>query len=555
MRRYNSLWFVILYSTLVVACVPFTESDEASPVAVQRQNVARKAIVSASSGGEGAHLAIDGDSDTIWNSSRMPLGWLHIELDETYIVDGIEMVATQVPDGATSHEIWLGEGTGSRARYKRIDSAYMKDGDILAFDVVPPRQVRQVLIVTTRSPSWVAWREVKIYGSSVANQREQKGSEELNLSLVIDGLEKPVRISYADDGSGRLFVVEQEGRIRIITRSKDSGAWHAGEFPFLDISGRVKCCGEQGLFDVAFPSGYGDKGYFYVSYTNGDGHTVLSRFRLAGGPDRADPASEEVILTIEQPFDSHNGGRLAFGPYDGYLYVGSGDGGGVAYNDPDEHGQNASTMLGAILRLDVESGVKPYGIPASNPFLGMAGLRQEIWAYGLRNPWGFAFDVETGGLYIPDAGAFRREEVNYQPARSLGGANYGWRTMEGIDCFREQCGPSDEPCNEGHWLCSAEGLIGPVAEYGRSEGCVIVGGAVYRGSGADYLQGAFIYADFCTGRIWALSRAGSDSESGWQSALIAHARTPVSSISEDEDGNVYVIGYGEGKVWRIGENP
>ncbi|MDE0462112.1 MAG: PQQ-dependent sugar dehydrogenase [Caldilineaceae bacterium] len=545
----------VMVALLAAACVPISESDRASSAEVQRQNVARKAIASASSGEQEAHLAVDGDPDTFWNSGRTPLGWLLIDLDETYIVDSIELVVTQVPGGATAHEVWIGDGTGSRALYKRIDSAYTKDGDHLAFDVVPPRQVRQVLVVTTRSPSWVAWREVRIYGASVANKRQLAGSPEMFLTLLVDGLEKPVRISDAGDGSGRLFVVEQEGRIRIIARSADGGVWQAGKFPFLDISGRVKCCGERGLFDIAFPPGYGDKGYFYVSYTNHDGHTVLSRFRLADGPDRADPASEEVILTIEQPHEAHNGGRLAFGPKDGYLYVGSGDGGGVAYNDPDEHGQNASTVLGAILRLDVESRAKPYGIPASNPFSGISGLRQEIWAYGLRNPWGFAFDSETGGLYIPDAGAFRREEVNFQPARSLGGENYGWRTMEGSDCFREQCGPSEESCFEGHWLCSAEGLIGPVAEYRRSEGCVIVGGAVYRGAGANHLQGAFIYADFCTGQIWALFRPGPNSDDGWQSALVAHARTPVSSVAEDQDGNVYVVGYGEGKVWMLGERP
>lgn len=288
-------------------------------------------------------------------------------------------------------------------------------------------------------------------------------------------------MTHAGDGSGRLVVVEQEGRIRVI----QDGILN--EDPFLDITDRVRCCGEQGPFNIAFPPMYTEQNHFYVSYTAVDGATVISRFTTTADPDRADPDSEEILLVIQQPNEVHNGGHMAFGPNDGYLYVGSGDGGGKQkYN-----GQDPGTLLGKMLRIDVESGVRPYAVPADNPFVEADDYRPEIWALGLRNPWGFTFDRQTGDLYIPDAGHNKREEVNHQPASSAGGENYGWHVWEGNLCYEYP-----------HLSCGSVETVFPVAAYARSQGCVIVGGAVF--------QDIFLYSDFCRGHIWGLQSRGVD---------------------------------------------
>ena len=223
-------------------------------------------------------------------------------------------------------------------------------------------------------------------------------------------------------------MVEQGGRIRIIR----NGVLEAT--PFLDITGRVSCCSERGLLSVAFPPGYAAKGHFYVNYTNKAGNTVVARYRLTTNPDVADPGSEQVVLTVPQPYANHNGGQLAFGPNDGYLYIGMGDGG--SGGDPENRAQNPAELLGKLLRINVETGnPNTYTIPASNPFTQTAGYRPEIWALGLRNPWRFAFDRLTHDLYIADVGQDAYEEVDFQPAASTGGENYGWRIMEGLHCY------------------------------------------------------------------------------------------------------------------------
>ena len=206
--------------------------------------------------------------------------------------------------------------------------------------------------------------------------------------------------------------------------------------------------------------------------------------------------------------------------------------------------------MGTILRIDVESGVKPYAIPASNPFTQVEGYRGEIWAYGLRNPWGFAFDSQTGDLYIPDVGNITIEEVNYQPATSTGGENYGWRITEGSICFEQWGCVKGEPCEIEHWICSAEGQVPPVSEYNHEVGCAIVGGAVYRGPGIPSLQGVFLFADFCRGQIWGLRGGPQDK---WQSPLLINTSVPISAIGEDQEGNVYVIGYQTGVISMIAE--
>jgi glucose/arabinose dehydrogenase len=356
------------------------------------------------------------------------------------------------------------------------------------------------------------------------------GWPEISLSAEAGGFSLPVHVTHAGDGTGRLFVVEQGGRIRILAGGTVSPD------PFLDISSRVACCGEQGLLSAAFPPGFASKGYFYVNYTRvADGATVVARYRLFPGNDNAaDPASEEIVLTVPQPFANHNGGQLAFGP-DGHLYIGMGDGGGGG--DPLGAGQNPGTLLGKLLRIDTESGTVPYGVPADNPFVGAAGFLPEIWASGLRNPWRFSFDRQTGDLYVGDVGQGTLEEVDFQPAGSGGGENYGWNVMEGANCF----------AGGG---CDPAGFSLPVAQYDHSLGCSVTGGVVYRGAAFPALRGIYLFGDYCSGRIWGLRMQGP----GWENAvLFAPSAAPlnVSSFGEDEAGEVYVADYAGGVLLRI----
>ena len=528
---------------------PTAAPADPTPTPLPSYNVAASGEVVPSSGQETAQLAVDGDLESLWNSGRIPLGWIQIALDGQYLVNKVEMVVAQTPPGPTSHELWLGDGSGTRALYARLSNQHTEDGQTLAVPIDPPRSINEVYIRTVQSPSWVAWREIRVFGAP----SDTAPPPAFKLVQIADGLNLPVQLRHAGDDSGRLFVIEQAGRIRIVRRgpaSTGGATWSVDETPFLDISERVSCCGERGLLDVAFPPDYSVKQHFYVSYTNGEGHTVISRYKTTVDPDKADPASEEVLLTIEQPHNTHNGGRLFFGPRDGYLYIGSGDGGAPAFNDPDNRGQDPSILLGTILRIDVESGVKPYAIPASNPFAQVEGYRGEIWAYGLRNPWGFAFDRQTGDLYIPDVGNITIEEVNYQPAASTGGENYGWRITEGSICFEQWGCVKGEPCEIEHWICSAEGQTSPVSEYNHEVGCAVVGGAVYRGPGIPSLQGVFLFADFCRGQIWGLRGGPQDK---WQSPLLINSSLPISAIGEDQEGNVYVVGYQTGVISMIVE--
>ncbi len=528
---------------------PTAVPEVPTPTPLPSNNVADSGEVIPSSGQESAHLAVDGDLGSLWNSGRIPLGWIRIALDGQYLVNRVELVIAQTPPGPTTHELWLGDSSGTRALYTRLINEHTEDGQTLAVTIDPPRSINEVYVRTVQSPSWVAWREVRVFGDPAGDSPPPA----YKLNKIADGLDLPVQLKHAGDESGRLFVIEQAGRIRIMRKSAESNggtAWSVDETPFLDISERVSCCGERGLFDIAFPPDYSAKQHFYVSYTNYDGQTVISRYKTTSDPDMADPTSGVAILKIDQPHETHNGGRILFGPQDGYLYIGSGDGGAPAFNDPDNHGQDPSTLLGTILRLDVESGVKPYAIPASNPFTQVQGYRDEIWAYGLRNPWGFAFDRQTGALFIPDVGNITLEEVNYQPATSAGGENYGWRITEGSACFEQWGCVEGEPCDIEHWICSAEGQISPVTEYNHDLGCAIVGGAVYRGPGLPDLQGVFLFADFCRGQIWGLRGGPQDK---WHSPLLINAAVPVSAIGEDQDGNVYVIGYQDGVISMITE--
>jgi glucose/arabinose dehydrogenase len=351
----------------------------------------------------------------------------------------------------------------------------------------------------------------------------------VNVELVAPGLSQPVGITHAGDGSGRLFITLQAGRIVIFDGASILPT------PFLDIQALVSCCGERGLLSVAFHPSYELNGFFYVNYTNIDGNTVIARYSVSGADANvADPNSSAILLTISQPFANHNGGQLQFGP-DGYLYIGMGDGG--SGGDPFNNAQNLGTLLGKILRIDVDSAF-PYAVPAANPFTGNPGAFGEIWALGLRNPWRFSFDRLTGDLFIADVGQNNWEEVNFQSAGSTGGENYGWRLMEGFHCFDPATG-----CNDGT-------LTLPILEYDHSTGCSVTGGYAYRGAGVPELYGTYVYADFCTGRI---SGAVRDQSGAWTSFEILDTDFTISSFGEDEAGEIYFTHHDvdNGAVYRI----
>ena len=345
----------------------------------------------------------------------------------------------------------------------------------------------------------------------------------ISLSKVSGGFNRPVTITNAGDGSGRLFVVEQAGSIRII----QNGAVLAA--PFLNISSLVKSTGsEQGLLGLAFPPDFATRRSFYVNFTNrvAVGNTVIARFNLSQDPNLADPASFQQLLTIVQPFANHNGGQLAFGA-DNFLYIGTGDGG--SGGDPLGNGQNTSSLLGKLLRIDVLTNpTVPYVIPPDNAF------NNEIWAYGLRNPWRFSFDRLTKDLYLADVGQDQAEEIDFQAAGTGGGANYGWNLMEGSRCFKTA-------------NCSSSGFVLPATEYLHGNGdCSITGGYVYRGSNTA-LQGIYIYGDFCSGRIWGLRHNGFT----WEDKLLLDTDFSISTFGEDEAGELYLADYSSGDIYRI----
>ncbi len=380
---------------------------------------------------------------------------------------------------------------------------------------------------------WMGLTSGGAANASLARTRTNPQSElpVIALSSPVTGFTQPVSITHAGDNTPRVFVVQQTGQIRII---KNGALLPA---PFLDIAGRISTGGERGLLGLAFPPGYSNKGYFYVNYTNTAGHTVIARFeRNLNNPDLADPGSEQIVLTIDQPFANHNGGQLAFSPRDGLLYVGMGDGG--SGDDPGNRAQNPAELLGKILRLDVERG-RPYTytVPATNPFINTPGFRPEIWTLGLRNPWRFSFDQATADLYVADVGQNAFEEVNFQAAASAGGENYGWRIMEGANCFNPPTG------------CSAAGLTLPVWQYDRrgTGDCSVTGGFVSRGGRFPRMQGRYFYGDFCSGRIWGLRF-----ENGaWVNSLMLDTTLQISTFGDDEAGNLYVAGYNNGTVYTI----
>jgi glucose/arabinose dehydrogenase len=355
----------------------------------------------------------------------------------------------------------------------------------------------------------------------------------VRLEPVVSGLTDPIGITNAGDGSGRLFVNERGGRIRIVDAEGS-----LSERDFVDLSGALEAGGERGLLGVAFHPDFAANGRVFVHYSRrGDGATVISELTTSADRSTANPASERIILTHGQPFANHNGGQIAFGP-DGFLYIGLGDGG--SGGDPLGNAQNRGVLLGKILRLDVDGSPapnRPYAIPDDNPYAGDgvspgAGL-PEIWAHGLRNPWRFSFDRETGDLYIGDVGQGSWEEIDRQAADSAGGENYGWNIYEGTHCSG---------------ACASIPAVAPVAEYSHEGGggCSVTGGYVYRGSRQPGMVGNYLFSDYCTGTIWTLAAGGR-----LLPLPLAESGLRVSSFGEGEDGEIYLVDIFGGGLYRV----
>lgn len=364
--------------------------------------------------------------------------------------------------------------------------------------------------------------------SATAAARAQS-EESFGLSLLAEGFDKPLFLADPDDATGRLFVVEQTGAIRILRDDE------IAPDPWLDLSDSVSGSSEQGLLGLALHPDFVSNGTLFVHYTDLDGNTVVERYQQRmDEPDLVDRESVFTILTVDQPAPNHNGGMMAFGP-DGYLYIGLGDGG--SQGDPDGNGQNLGSLLGKILRLDVdaERGDAGYVVPADNPFVSNSDARGEIWALGLRNPWRFSFDRESGDLWIGDVGQNTFEEVNRQPA-GVGGLNYGWSLTEGPVCY------NDPECQEN------DQLTWPVFSYGREVGIAVTGGYVYRGAAVPALAGKYLCGDYGTGYIWVLSPEGDDGQYAASEPIPTDLL--ISSFAEDATGELYVVDL-NGSLYRI----
>jgi glucose/arabinose dehydrogenase len=347
------------------------------------------------------------------------------------------------------------------------------------------------------------------------------------LEPFVTGLESPVFITHAGDGTGTLYVIEQVGRVRVV------GADGALDpTPFIDISDRIRAGGEQGLLGLAFHPDFESNGRFFVDYTDRNGDHMISEF-ARGADGRGDPGSERQLIHHEDFAANHNGGMLAFGP-DGNLYIAMGDGGGAG--DPQRTGQDTNELLGKILRIGVDpQGDTPYGIPADNPFAGGGG-RGEVFDFGLRNPWRFSFDRANGDLWIADVGQGQWEEIDLHPAGTPGGVNWGWNEMEGADCFRDPA-------------CDRNGKSVPVAAYSHADGCSVSGGYVYRGARWPMLEGIYLYGDFCSGTMWGL--AADQAAAGPTEAVeLMDTGESISSFGEDETGELFMVSL-DGSIFRV----
>lgn len=376
---------------------------------------------------------------------------------------------------------------------------------------------------------------------------------QLSSVLVADGFKKPLLVTSHPEDADLLFVMEQTGTIKLIRKNV------VLKKPFMDIKDRVHTPitpgDERGLLGFAFHPNYGQNGRFFINYINKKGNTVVSEFRVSRNPHRVDPNSERILFTLQQPFSNHNGGHMAFSPRDGYLYIAVGDGGKAA--DPYNVGQSLETLFGKILRIDVDSG-KPYGIPKDNPFVGTPQARGEIWVWGLRNPWRFSFDRETGDLYTGDVGQDKWEEINFQPAASGGGDNYGWRIMEGNHCYNppEDCDrtgltlPVLEYPNDANYMRTLTGLSQPDVD-----GCSVTGGYVYRGKAIPGLQGTYFFGDYCSGNIWSFRMVNGkavDFQNRTEEINLGGGEYTnyISSFGEDTAGEIYIVDY-NGEIYKL----
>ncbi|HEX5589510.1 MAG TPA: PQQ-dependent sugar dehydrogenase [Candidatus Limnocylindrales bacterium] len=347
----------------------------------------------------------------------------------------------------------------------------------------------------------------------------------IHLVEVASGFDRPLFLTHAGDGSGRLFVVEQGGRIWVLRDGKRSDRPYLDARPLLDESS-----GERGLLGLAFAPDFSTSGRIYLSHTGPGPANVITRLRVDPAADAVTLDRAERVLALDDPAHNHNGGMIAFGP-DGYLWIGTGDGGRAG--DPWDHARDPGSRLGKMLRIDVAS--HPYRVPPDNPLLGRRGAAPEVWALGLRNPWRFSFDRETGELWIGDVGQGAWEEIDFEDPKAGGGRHYGWRTMEGRHCFDPRQG------------CDPEGLTPPIHEYGHDQGCSVTGGYVYRGRAIPALVGRYLFSDYCTGTVWALER-GEGGEVRVQ--VLLESRRPVSSFGEGPDGEIYLCDH-QGAVLRI----
>ncbi len=364
--------------------------------------------------------------------------------------------------------------------------------------------------------------------STPATSEPTEAPAGVRLETVASGLDSPVDVAAADDGTGRIFVVEQDGRIRVVR----DGA--VVDQPFLDITERISAGGERGLLGLALHPDFPGDPRLFVDYTDLDGNTVISSFDLSLDADSADPESERILMQIEQPYPNHNGGAVVFGP-DGMLYIAMGDGG--SGGDPQGYGQRLDTHLGKILRIDVDvpAGENPaYRVPPDNPFTTTASAKPEIWHTGMRNPWRIRFDPATGDLWIGDVGQGAWEEIDVA-RQGQSGLNFGWNTMEGFDCFR----PSDG--------CDQNGLALPLAAYGRDFGCAVVGGVVVHDAAQATLDGRYLFADECSGNIWTMDPTGDERR---EPTLVLESGRNISAIGQAEDGAVYMVDLGSGELLR-----
>ncbi len=405
--------------------------------------------------------------------------------------------------------------------------------------MVPTSQFTRPVTLTKRTTTTesVTWAET-IMSTQTATATEtvsgpfQEPLRKMSVAVAFPNLsfDRMVYLTHAGDGTHRLFLVLQPGMIFVFPNKADVDSARV----FLDIRERVNDAGsEEGLLGLAFDPGYETNGHFYVYYTaSPPSRSVLSRFSVSpSDSNEADPGSELVILQVDQPYSNHNGGSLVFGP-DGYLYLGLGDGG--SDGDPRGHGQNLSTLLGSVIRIDVSRSSlgERYFVPSDNPFVNLTGARGEIWAYGLRNPWRFSFDLATGLLWAADVGQNLYEEVDIIKRSG----NYGWNKMEGLHCYPQSLSQ-----------CDKTGLELPIIEYTHAEGCSITGGYVYGGSRLPSLHGAYVYGDFCSGKIWALRFDGGRVTEHLE---LVDSGLHIPSFGEDAEGELYILSF-DGKIYKL----